>query len=41
MDSQKIILFVDDEETILEIASEHFQNMGYLVLTAKKRPGSG
>ena len=35
MDSQKIILFVDDEETILEIASEHFQNMGYLVLTAK------
>ena len=31
----KTILFVDDEETILEIASEHFQNLGYQVLTAK------
>jgi response regulator RpfG family c-di-GMP phosphodiesterase len=35
IESQKTILFVDDEETILEIASEHFQNMGYRVLTAK------
>ena len=35
MESQKTILFVDDEETILEIASEHFENMGYRVLTAK------
>jgi response regulator RpfG family c-di-GMP phosphodiesterase len=35
MDVQKTILFVDDEETILEIASEHFQNIGYHVLTAK------
>ncbi len=35
MDVQKTILFVDDEETILEIASEHFQNIGYRVLTAK------
>jgi response regulator RpfG family c-di-GMP phosphodiesterase len=35
MDGQKTILFVDDEETILEIASEHFQNLGYQVLTAK------
>jgi response regulator RpfG family c-di-GMP phosphodiesterase len=35
MDVQKTILFVDDEETILEIASEHFQNLGYQVLTAK------
>lgn len=35
IESQKTILFVDDEETILEIASEHFENMGYRVLTAK------
>ena len=35
MESQKTILFVDDEETILDIASEHFQNMGFQVLTAK------
>ncbi len=35
MEAQKTILFVDDEETILEIASEHFQNLGYQVLTAK------
>jgi len=34
-DAQKeSILFVDDEESILEIASEHFQDMGYRVLTA-------
>ena len=33
--TQKTILFVDDEETILDIASEHFQNQGYQVLTAK------
>jgi response regulator RpfG family c-di-GMP phosphodiesterase len=30
----KTILFVDDEESILEIATEHFQNLGYRVLTA-------
>ncbi len=35
MDTQKTILFVDDEETILEIASEHFHNLGYQVFTAK------
>jgi response regulator RpfG family c-di-GMP phosphodiesterase len=35
MDVQKTILFVDDEEAILEIASEHLQNQGYQVLTAK------
>ncbi|MBC2716771.1 MAG: response regulator [Desulfobacteraceae bacterium] len=35
METQKTILFVDDEETILEIASEHFQNLGYQVLTAR------
>jgi response regulator RpfG family c-di-GMP phosphodiesterase len=35
VNAQKTILFVDDEETILDIASEHFQNMGYQVLTAK------
>ncbi len=35
MESEKTILFVDDEETILEIASEHFQNLGYHVLLAK------
>lgn len=29
------ILFVDDEEVILEIAGEYFQNMGYAVLTAR------
>lgn len=29
------ILFVDDEESILEIATEHFQDMGYQVLTAR------
>ncbi|MGM0453222.1 MAG: HD domain-containing phosphohydrolase [Thermodesulfobacteriota bacterium] len=33
--SQQTILFVDDEESILEIASEHFRDMGYRVLTAK------
>ena len=33
-ESPKTILFVDDEETILEIAAEHFQNLGYRVLTA-------
>jgi response regulator RpfG family c-di-GMP phosphodiesterase len=33
-EAQKTILFVDDEETILEIATEHFQNLGYRVLTA-------
>lgn len=31
----KTILFVDDEEAILEIAYEHFQNQGYHVLTAR------
>jgi len=35
MEPRKTILFVDDEETILEIAAEHFQNQGYHVLTAK------
>ena len=35
VESSKTILFVDDEETILDIASEHFQNLGYQVLTAK------
>ncbi len=34
-ESKKSILFVDDEESILEVASEHFQNMGYDVLTAR------
>ncbi len=29
------ILFVDDEESILEIAREHFQDMGYRVMTAR------
>jgi response regulator RpfG family c-di-GMP phosphodiesterase len=33
-ESPKTILFVDDEESILEIATEHFQNLGYRVLTA-------
>lgn len=33
--AKKTILFVDDEETILEIACEHFQNLGYQVLTAR------
>lgn len=33
--ARKKILFVDDEVTILEIATEHFQNQGYDVLTAK------
>jgi len=32
---QKTILFVDDEESILEIAAEHFEEQGYSVLTAK------
>jgi response regulator RpfG family c-di-GMP phosphodiesterase len=35
MAAKKTILFVDDEEAIIEIASEHFQNLGYQVLTAK------
>lgn len=33
-ETPKTILFVDDEEAILEIAAEHFQNLGYRVLTA-------
>lgn len=32
---EQTILFVDDEESILEIASEHFQDLGYRVLTAR------
>jgi DNA-binding NtrC family response regulator len=36
MNSEKEkILFVDDEESILEIASEYFQHKGYHVFTAK------
>lgn len=31
----KTILFVDDEESILDVASEHFQKLGYHVLTAR------
>jgi len=30
------VLFVDDEESILDIASEYFQRKGYQVVTAKK-----
>ncbi len=33
--SKETILFVDDEESILEIALEYFQEKGYRVLTAK------
>ncbi len=32
---KEIILFVDDEESILEIAREYFQEKGYQVLTAR------
>lgn len=37
MDAQEkgTILFVDDEEVILEIAGEYFQSLGYAVLTAR------
>lgn len=31
---KKTILFVDDEESILEIVTEHFQELGFRVLTA-------
>ena len=33
-DQKEIILFVDDEESILDIAREYFQRKGYTVLTA-------
>ncbi len=35
MDNKQKILFVDDEESILEIASEYFCSRGYQVITAK------
>ena len=34
-DKKKKILFVDDEESILGITEEYFQQMGYQVMTAK------
>ncbi|MBU4259237.1 MAG: response regulator [Proteobacteria bacterium] len=34
-EKEEKILFVDDEESILDIASEYFQHKGYQVLTAK------
>jgi len=34
MNNEKV-LFVDDEESILDIASEYFQRKGYQVVTAK------
>jgi len=35
IETREKILFVDDEESILEIASEYFQNKGYEVFTAE------
>jgi response regulator RpfG family c-di-GMP phosphodiesterase len=35
VNQKKKILFVDDEESILEIASEYFKHKGYQVITAK------
>lgn len=34
IDNKKTVLFVDDEESILEIVSEYFTHKGYKVLTA-------
>jgi len=34
-EKEKTILFVDDEESILDITSEYFQRKGYHVITAK------